>query len=469
MAPENSGVRTENGTSAWLRQQIEADLALHFPKADGEVTLPRLLLACSGGRDSMVALDLLAMLHARGQANVEVFHVHHGLSPHALAWADHVQQVASGHGLACHVVHVDVVDAGRGIEDAARVARYGAMDSYCSEHSVDAIVLAHHANDQAETMLLQLLRGAGVSGLSGMPSWAGNTKPARWRPLLHVASKFIGNYVQERSLSFVEDPSNESRKYARNAIRHDVMPQLEAIRPGAVSAITRSMLHLQEALALEREVVRNALPHVMRNGGLDLTVLKAMTGAMRNAVVRAWVQQRGVDAPSTVLLDEVGRQMFEAQAHAHPEIPHGQYRFVRDADTMYLVERRPGQAGCDAVVWDGRMSWRPVGWSGEFRFRTNSAGVSANMLAGATLCARPREGGESLKIASNRPRRSLKQWYQTLGVPQWRRDSAPLLWLEDRLLYVPYVGMNSTLCRPVSAEPGGESDIDHWSVEWHID
>jgi tRNA(Ile)-lysidine synthase len=417
----------------------------------------------------MVALDVFASLHLQRMAHVQVAHVNHGLNPEADVWAMHVQKVSARLGLVCHVLRVNVCDLGRGIEDAARKARYQAVETLGRDLAADAIVLAHHANDQAETMLLQLLRGSGVAGLSGMPRWAPNTQPVRWRPLLDLASDLIGQYAREQQLVYVEDPSNDSRKFARNAIRHAVMPQLEAIRTGAVSAICRSMQHLQEVLALESEVARLALPEVLHCGGLKLEFLKTMSQARRNAVVRAWVQLRGVEAPSTTALEELARQMFEAHAQTHPELRHGQHRFVRDSSTLYLVRQKPESPQTDALMWDSHASWRPQGWFGEFHFRRSGHGVPESMLNGMKIEAKSRIGGETLKLAINRPRRTLKQWYQTLGVPLWRRDASPLLWLGGELLFVPYVGMNSTLFRQAEVAEEPADGASFWLIDWQAD
>jgi tRNA(Ile)-lysidine synthase len=422
----------------------------------------------------MVLLDLLAAFHSDGWADVQVLHVDHGLQAHASEWAGLVQDVASHYALKSHVFRVAVADEGRGLEEAARKARYQALEAHCLQHGLDALVLAHHANDQAETMLLQLLRGAGVAGLSGMPTWAADARPPRWRPLLEVSALTVRQYASARQLQFVEDPSNASRTFARNAIRLDVMPQLDAIRPAAVLAIGRSMQHLQEALALEAEIARADLSVLRHAGGLRISSLKTLSKPRRNATLREWMRLAGHESPSSALIEEIWRQVFDARASRSPNVCYGDWRFVRHGGILHLVRNIPKRATPDSVEWTGQDRWKPKSWNGEFRFVAAESGIRSDDLLGKTLVAQARKGGESLKIARNRPTRTLKQWYQSFDVPIWRRDSAPLLWLGDQLLFVPHVGMNCNLqlgSTAAVAKSGPEvlaiSDTgQHWQIAW---
>jgi tRNA(Ile)-lysidine synthase len=210
----------------------------------------RIGLAVSGGLDSVVLLDAVCKA-----VQVWVFHIYHGLQKPADQWLEFCEKLAKKYRVHFDFRLLHFADQSMGnIEAKARAERYDALTELCIEHGIEDLLLAHHQNDQAETVLLQLLRGSGVAGLSGMPLRRLNSKkdyPINlWRPLLNQSRAELELYAKENKLKWVEDPSNQNTRYRRNAIRKDIIPKLEKIQPGAVANLARSADLLAQSQAL---------------------------------------------------------------------------------------------------------------------------------------------------------------------------------------------------------------------------
>lgn len=441
-----------------LIEAVAADLAQRLLSLER----PRVAVAFSGGRDSTVLLDVLMRLRTRLGFELAAFHIHHGLSSNADAWAGHAIEAARRLGADCFVRKVEVERRARAsVEAQARDARYHALDELCAEHEIDLLALAHHADDQAETVLLQLSRGAGLAGLAAMPHWTRHGRCARWRPLLEFPGSDLLAYAQAAELAFVDDESNRDLRYRRNALRHDVLPALVRHAPGAIVAIGRSARHVQEALALAREIGSEDVARLRARDGLSIEALTAMRPERRKNALRTWIEMLGVPAPSDARLDEIWRQAGSARDNAQPSIEHAGGRFVRHRGVLQFAPgRRPERPAVRLDHWDGMPVWRLDGWSGQFRFMPTVRGIAEAVLRSLPLSARARSGGERLRLAGNRPARDLKHWYQSFGVPVWQREAAPLLWLGDRLAYVPHVGI---------AQEFISEDMRCLALEWEAD
>ncbi|CAN5167212.1 tRNA lysidine(34) synthetase TilS [soil metagenome] len=416
-------------------------------------------------------LDLLASTRESLGIALVVLHVDHGLQAASAEWGRQVTELAVARGIEVHVIATQVSGAaGDSLEESARIARYAALDGFCREHAVDVLALAHHADDQAETVLLQLIRGAGVAGLSGMPEWDDRSSPIRWRPLLGVHRDEIEQHVAAAKLQWIDDPSNAQHRFARNAMRHSVMPALQAISPGAAAAIARSATHLQQMLDLEREIGAADLAAMSIPGGLSISRLQGLSNARRDNCLRTFVRSQGARVPGTERLAEIWRQLSTSRPEMQPVIGHGAWQFGRYRDCLAIVPRRIEPPAIDAPAmtlrWTGETAWSLPTWRGEFRFVPAEDGVPETTLRTVQLEARPRQGGERLRIAANRPRRTLKQLYQAFDVPTWQRDSVPLLYGDNRLVFVPHVGFVHDW---LEAEPAAGSDAPRRSIVWWPD
>ncbi len=418
-------------------------------EAPGPGSLPshgiaRIAVACSGGCDSVVLLDVLASLRDQLGVELVVLHVDHGLQAGSHEWGTFVRERARSLGLDSRVLGIHVArDAGSSLEESAREARHAALESACRDVGAQVLALAHHADDQAETVLLQLTRGAGVAGLAAMAGWDARRAILRWRPLLGSRRADLEAHAREQSLAWITDPSNADRRFARNAMRLDVMPAIEQFAPGAAIAIARSARHLQSMLALEREVATADLEAVRSGEGLSIACLAALSPARRTATLRAFLRERGVRAPGTGRLDEAWRQLWTSRPAAQPSLRLGSgVRLVRHRDRLALagVSSEVAPTSTATLAWRDQDEWCVPGWPGRYRFVRGAHGVPEPVLRSGTLEARARCGGDRLRLAADRPRRSLKQLYQALAIPTWERDAAPLLFHDGVLVHVPRVG-----------------------------
>lgn len=427
----------------------------------------RLAVAFSGGRDSSVLLDLLSQ-HPEHPA-VLAFHIHHGLQADADAWVVHCESFCRERGIALYVRHVQVRDQGQGTEAAAREARYAALKQLGRELEVSVIALAHHAHDQAETALFNLARGGGSTGLAAMPAYRLDGDITWWRPLLETSTEDLAAYAENRQLSWIEDPSNRDLSYSRNRIRHEVLPALQLAVPGALKGIARAVRHAQGAAALERQAGDYVLGQIMdRQRSICIKALKQMPVQLRNATLRAWCMALGVALPSEAQLQDWWRQLTESRADAQLSIAWDRRRgasFRTYRDRIYLINNLVVAAGTGqenaSFSWSGQSYWQPQGWPGHFTFQPlEGQGIARKVLEQSALEARPRRGGERLCAWPHRHHRSLKHWYQARGIPGWQRDAAPLLFLQDRLIFVPGVGLATEFC---------SSGPDHWTIDWVAD
>ncbi|MEM5439270.1 tRNA lysidine(34) synthetase TilS [Paraburkholderia diazotrophica] len=443
----------------------------------------RVAIAYSGGVDSTVLLD--AAVRVGGAARCIAFHVHHGLSPNADDWLAHCEAFARERGVEFASLRVDVQRAaGMSIEAVARDARYRALDALCAQHRVDVLWLAQHADDQAETVLLQLLRGAGLAGLAAMaperlPSGASVT---RARPLLHLLRAQLERYARARNLRWIDDESNADTRYARNALRHNVLPALAVHFPGFRDALARTAAHAASAQRLLDELARIDLQAVRSDeeGTLSRDALLALDDERAANVLRYWMRTLGFPAASTARLTDALRQLREiGDAHSlrvdHAGHALRSYRgriyweagdSADPADETALVERAES-----VLSWQGESVWRLPQWRGTFVFGDVAAddadAIPVAALMRAPLVARSRKGGERMRCAANGPSRTLKNLFQERGVPSWKRD-VPLVFVGDVLLFVPLIGVN----RAAFDEAGQQANVPgarFVRIEWRED
>ncbi|PXV58667.1 tRNA(Ile)-lysidine synthase [Dyella jiangningensis] len=386
-----------------------------------------LCVAYSGGPDSTALLHALAQspqTHARG---LRALHVDHGLHAQSHAWAEHCRQLAREWGVPCLVLRVEVDhQRGYGLEAAAREARYHAFAA--SLQKGERLLLAHHRDDQAETVLLKLLRGAGPEGLGGMRATRRLGEGQLWRPLLDTPRDALRRYVERHELPCIDDPSNNDARLSRNFLRHEILPRLSQHWPQAVESIVHSArLHRSASDALEQqwrtEQARLLDP---ATGSLDAVGWLALTPALRHPLLDDWLHARGLTAPTTAQ-----REQIERQCTAHD----GQLPCIR-------------WPGTELHVWKGRL-WalppRPAidphwqaDWQGEPLALPDGGSLLLDPPArlDAPLTVRLRQGGEHLRPAGHAHTRELRDLFQQSGMPPWRRLACPLLYAGDELIGV---------------------------------
>ncbi|MDR0578547.1 MAG: tRNA lysidine(34) synthetase TilS [Candidatus Accumulibacter sp.] len=439
------------------RELSEADTAALVDAALAGFFLPRLesgdrlCVGLSGGMDSVVLLHALRRLAGAGAlpARVSAVHVHHGISPRADDWAEFCRACCARLDVPLTVVRVDVPrGGGEGLEGAARRRRYGVF----ADVEADWLALAHHRGDQAETVLLNLLRGAGVAGAAGMPAARSPVRgPALVRPLLGVERAVIARYARAHGLEWVDDESNGDTYFRRNFLRHDVFPRLERAFPGAGAALARAAGHFAEAAALLDELAALDRAAVSAASGRILVAAFNRLGPARagNLLRHAWVRA-GFRAPETVWIGEAIRQLAAVDAPSKIRVAtvDGELRVYRGE--LYLVPRRETPP-IEPVPWAGQEA---LPWAGGWLRFTESAGegLRRGALAGERAWIGPRRGGERLRPDARRPRRGLRKLLQESAVPPWERERLPLLWVGERLAWVGGIGCDAEFaCAPGEA------------------
>ena len=415
-----------------LPQHLADFLQRHIPPGSS------LLLGLSGGLDSRVLLDLLAKAASSHSFHLSALHVHHGISPNADAWADFCHEVCAAVHIPLKVVKVNVPrDSGLGLEAAARNTRYAALLA----ERADFVMLAHHRDDQAETLMLQLLRGAGVKGLAGMGKVNNKGGNIIVRPLLEVARADLFDYAQAHQLAWIDDESNLDLAYDRNFLRHEIIPTLEKRFPASVTTLSRSAAHLAEAAGLLEELAASDAISMLEQNKLALPGLRQLTEPRAKNLLRYWFGLFNIDAPSSVKLEEMLRQLQVVTADTQSQFRLGAYDLRCYRSHAWLVPHRVKSSGTLCLDWNGeeRMSLHGLGVI--TLERAVGEGISLQSLAGNTLTFRLRQGGERFKPDGSRPIRSLKSLLQNCGIPPWQRETLPLLFCNDELVAVPGIGV----------------------------
>ena len=455
-----------------------ADLLAGLPEHN------RLWLALSGGLDSVVLLDLTARYCAEQGWPLQVLHVHHGLSANADHWAGHCRQLCRDYALQlkmtidCQVVRV-TPDQGASLELQARQARYRVFEQHLE--SGDLLLMAHHGDDQLETLLLRLMRGSGSAGLAGIPVQRPLGAGHLYRPLLSVSRADLEAYARARKLHWVEDESNSCQDFDRNFLRHQITPLLKQRWPQAVQVAGRSAALLADSEALNRQLAQQDLDRVSLSAqALSCRQLTQLPRPRRYNVLRLWLQQAGLDAPEQRHLAVICRELIGAQADARPEFrrPGFCLRRYRDQLILQLAENTNVSGGADSVPPTARDTLAlpltapaTLDCAGvAFRLWLSSAGGNTgepiSLPGSGQLQLRARVGGERLCLPA-RGHRPVKKLLQEAGIPPWLRTRVRLFWwLADdggeRLL-----GMWA----PENAEQTGvaEHPVYHGRFWWHPD
>lgn len=433
------------------------------PNADS----PCVGVATSGGRDSTALLHATARAAQAQGLHVVALHVHHGLQAVADAWVEHLQAQCrewASQGLPvelrwCRLEGRPV--RGESVEAWARNGRYAALARMAGEAGAHVVLLAHHRRDQAETFMLQALRGGGAAGLASMPREAWRDGICWGRPWLQLSREAIEAYVDAHGLAFVEDPSNEDHGFARNRLRHQVMPALSAAFPEVEQSLAAAARQAQQARECLAALADIDLQQAAQDDQLRIGDVMALPPARQVNLLRHWLWQRCGRGASDTLLQRLVRELPGEPPASWPAGEHVLHRYrgllrceAAGQGTDMAVDASP----C-AVSLPQPGRYRLEGWSGWLEVTSVSGcGVSPRQLQNCQ--ARPRQGGEQFQLKPGGIPRSLKKQYQAEGVPAWRR-SGPLLWLGNDLLFAPGLGIDARQWAP-------NGDVQ-WALEWVAD
>jgi tRNA(Ile)-lysidine synthase len=415
----------------------------------------KIAVAYSGGLDSSILLRLVAQYCQSQHINLHAFHVHHGISANADDWLLHAQDVCAQLGISFEYRRVQLLKDGFGVEAAARSARYLALGEMCDNNQINLLLTAHHLDDQAETILLQLLRGTGLAGLAGMdeanyaPNLLGGRNNATTliaRPLLGISKQSLLNYSLQNAISYVDDESNQQTIYARNALRLKVMPMLQELAPGYSERLTRAGEHARAAIGILAEVAQEDFLRCAQDNEISLKELGRLSPARVDNLLRFWMRQLGMKMPSAARLQEIKHQVLSAKEDARITIAHEGWEIHRYRNQLSASLKVDAQSMSDAqlkICWKGEDSLYLPLFKGRLHFDLAESGVSKSNLLGRVLLVRTRQGGERLRLASNRPSRDMKSHFQTAGIPYWKRALLPFVFIESQLLFVADLGLDA--------------------------
>lgn len=411
-----------------------------------------ILIGLSGGVDSVALLHLLHGLAPRFSWRLSALHVNHGISPKAGEWAGFCADLCARHQIPLQVERVDITPLrAHGIEAAARKLRHAAF----AGQACDFVVLAHHADDQVETLLLQLLRGAGVKGAAAMPLFAGKKgSPGILRPLLHCSRREILDYAAAHGLQWVEDESNADDSYPRNFLRHRLLPLLEQKFPACRETLVRSAQHFAEAGELLDDLARLDAPDLCPacGGGargegdellLEVARLQSLARPRAKNLLRYFLHICGAPMPQAAQLDDMLHQLCNARADAAVCVAYGSGWQVRRYRGRVQVMRAQAEFDRKLVLpWRGEavLDWPALDTRLHF-VQSRGAGISLEKLQRAPVTLRLRCGGESLRPHPGGGVRTLKNLLQENRTLPWQRDRMPLLYCGDELVCVPGVAI----------------------------
>ena len=399
-------------------------------------------LALSGGVDSVVLLHLLYQLQKKHNFTLKASHVHHGLSKNADKWVIFCEKLCRKLSVSLDVHHIKLPQKkSLGIEGEARRLRYEKL----LQSKSDVVVLAHHEDDQAETFLLQLIRGAGVKGLSSMAHFDEVRKV--WRPLLNTSRTDIESYAKKHKVKWIEDESNLNIDFDRNFIRLKVLPILKNRFSHIIKVISRSSAHLTEAQYLLDDLAKIDLKNYLKSDNykhkLHVKALDKLSNPRAKNVLRYWLEINDQLMPSKDLLDELLRQVLTAKKDAELKIQLSKdFEIRRYKDEIYIVQKnQQGQKNYE-IIWKGESEiLLPNGTQLNFK-KVKGRGINFKFLNDQKLKIRNRQGGEFFKPDSKRPTKKIKQLLQESDSPPWERESLPLIFIGGELAFVPNFGID---------------------------
>ncbi len=430
-APRRAVRRVPAFSAPWLARQLRTQI--------GSLRGAQLCVAFSGGADSMALLAALAALRARSGFQLRALHVNHRLQPQADAMAASALQAAATLAVDCEVLRAPVrVPRGASLEATARTVRYAALRARLAEG--EWLLLAQHREDQFETVLLQLLRGAGVAGLAAMPLKSGTLL----RPLLPVSSAALRGYLQRRRIRWHEDPSNADQRFDRNYLRLQLTPLIEARWPGAMQTVARSAALAAEAQMLLETLADRDLRVAHDGAALQVSVLRRLGATECRNALRRWLALMNLPLPDQRRLQEIAGPVLRARHDAQPLVAWPGAEVRRHGDLLYARARAVGNHAQPRAVpaaaprplrWDWRARPRlllPAG--GSLRLVPDASGPLAVAALPARFLIRFRVGGE--RLAREHGQQTLKRLLQEHHLPPWLRAAVPLLYAGRRLVAV---------------------------------
>jgi tRNA(Ile)-lysidine synthase len=423
----------------WLARRLAVLLPANAP----------VCVALSGGLDSVALLAALS-----GRKLLRAIHVNHGLHPNAKRWSEHCRTLCARLKVPLTVLNTKVTrQRGESLEAEARKARYALLAKHL--HPGEALLTAHHEDDQLETVLLQLLRGAGVAGLAGMPECVPFAGGWLVRPLLSRSRAELEAWLRSRGLEWIEDDTNADERFDRNYLRRQVLPLVRARWPGAASTVARSARHAAEAKSLLESLARADVETAADGAALAVTRLRTLDAARRRNALRFWILRSGHPLPDSARLEEMAGPLLQARADANPEVRWNGTLVRRQGGRLSV-----GTAGGRAAASEASWSWRAnpeltMAGGGSLRLCPDPKGRLDLDALPETLTIRPRRGGERLRPRVSGRTRTLKALLQEEKIPAHARGELPLVFAGPRLIAVADLWLDATVQAAAGAKHRG--------------
>jgi tRNA(Ile)-lysidine synthase len=408
---------------------VAATLAALLP--DSRTAL--LCVAFSGGLDSTALLTALATTRTV-RRHLRAVHIDHRLHPRSGDWAAHCRETAERLRVPLTLLEIEVDRArGSSLEAAAREARYRALEGQLEDSEV--LLTAQHADDQLETVLLQLLRGAGLPGIAAMPAVAPFGRGRLVRPLLAMERSEIEAWARARQLRWIEDDSNSDERLDRNYLRRRIVPLVRARWPSANRAAARTARHAAEAQRLLDLIGRADAERAAVGAALCVKRLRPLTLERRRNALRYWIAHAGSALPDTRRLDELAGPVLEARRDARPQVSWGRTIAQRQADLLSLATAASA-ISLEPISWPLRTASRLelAPGLGRLELVADPHGPIDVDALPESVTVRLRRGGERLRPRRGGPSRTLKALLQEARVAHAERGRVPLLWAGERLL-----------------------------------
>lgn len=397
-------------------------------------THQKIYVAYSGGLDSTVLLHLASQL----SNDLCAIHVNHNLSPNGMDWQNHCESICKDWNISFVAKSVQITDKAGGLEAQARQLRYGAIAEVIEPNSV--VLTGQHQDDQVETFLLQLKRGAGPKGLSSMPKIAGFAKDSRLiRPLLSFSRAQLLQYAEKNQLNWIEDESNQDTRFDRNFIRHEVFPLLNKRWPGFSKAACRSIEHIAEQQQLVDEFAEQDLkPLLGASNQLRVLGLLALSKTRQRSALRYWIASANIQLPSQVILERMFKEVIGAKADANPKVQWAGYQLRRFRASIYILHDSQAQPGVDCELKLNEAVELNDGIG--VICLTDDPNAEGLKVPAPTpeqkVTVRFDVQGLSLKPSGSKHTRKLTDLYKEKGVTPWQRGRTPLLFYNDELIAV---------------------------------
>jgi tRNA(Ile)-lysidine synthase len=404
-------------------------------------------------------LHLLSELRSQLPYGLHAIHVNHGLQREADSWQAYCEQLCKRYNIPLEIIRLTLnLKGGESVEAVARDARYKAMAERMEQG--DLLLTAQHQDDQAETLLLQLMRGSGPAGIAAMPPLTRFAKGWLARPLLDCPRRSLEQYAREHQLTWQEDPSNQDRRFDRNFIRHQVMPLLRSRWPAASTTLSRAARFSGELLLLVREEAEEDLAKARTSDSntLSVTTLKQLHSVRLRNLLRHWIVDTGAPLPSSKKLARIEREAVNGRIDSVPLIAWGGWEVRRYRDRLFLKPAQVVELPTQPLIWtDGDELTLPEGL-GRLIARQGKGGVARMRWQQSKVEVRFRYGGERCQLARQNHHRPLKKLFQEWGVPPWERTYIPLLYLDEELAVVP----GNCVCQPFQAQAHEDSILIEW-------